>query len=307
MKHRNAARERVYLVYGCAAVCLALGGASLASLAGAPTNADATGLAAVLVATPAGAADASLSVETQLQRAIDEYTAAMETRDRHVRLEKFARAEQLFRQAALGDGAGVPVGNAGLYVNLGNAALQAERLGPAIAAYRRALALDPQHMQARQNLDYARSLLPDWAQVESTSRLIDSLFFWRAMVPRGRLLILGAGCFFLAALLFAAGYASRRPLLRNSALIPGLAWAVIGASLLLGHDPEAARNAVLVTETLVYTADSENAAPRLSKPLPGGAEVALRQRRAQWSEILLPDGRTTGWVLSSALEVVGGG
>jgi tetratricopeptide (TPR) repeat protein len=235
-------------------------------------------------------------------RAIDEYLAAMETRDRPVRLERFARAEQLFRQVIEGDAQQPAVRNADLYVNLGNAALQAEHLGPAIAAYRRALALDPQHAQARQNLDYARSLLPDWARSEDSSHLIESLFFWRTMIPRGRLLVLGAGCFLLAAVLFAVGYAGRRPLLRNSAVVPLLVWVVLSASLVFGGDKDADRNVVVVAETTVYTADSENSAPRLDTPLPSGTELSLLEQRAQWSEIRLPDGHRTGWVLSSALE-----
>ena len=186
-------------------------------------------------------------------------------------------------------------------MNLGNAALQAERLGPAIAAYRRALALAPQHAPARQNLDYARSLLPDWARHEETSRLIDSLFFWRAMIPRGQLLVLGACCFLAAALLFAAGYARRQPLLRNLATVPLLVWAVLSLSMLVGRDEAMDRNVVVVTETTVYTADSENSAPRLAKSLPSGAELSLLKQREQWSEIRLPDGRT-GWVLTSAIE-----
>lgn len=236
-----------------------------------------------------------------VQRAIDEYTAAMETQDRHLRLEKFARAEQLFRQTIEGDAQQPTVRNGELYVNMGNAALQAERLGPAIAAYRRALVLDPQHAQARQNLDYARSLLPEWARREEASQLIDSLFFWRTMIARGRLLVLGACCFFLAAVLFAAGYARRRPLLRNAAVIPLLVWGVLILSLLVEGDRDADRNVVVVTETTVYAADSENSAPRLGKPLPSGAELSLLEQREQWSEIRLPDGRT-GWVLSSATE-----
>ena len=86
---------------------------------------------------------------TQVQRAIAEYTAAMETQDRHRRLERFARAEQLFRQTMEGSPQQSPVHNAALYVNLGNAALQAERLGPAIAAYRRARWLCNHNMPRR--------------------------------------------------------------------------------------------------------------------------------------------------------------
>ncbi|NLX53678.1 MAG: hypothetical protein GXY58_01040 [Planctomycetaceae bacterium] len=236
-----------------------------------------------------------------LARAVEEYSTAMETHDRNRRLEKFARAEQLFRQVVNGDAQQPPVHNAELYVNLGNAALQAERLGPAIAAYRRALALAPQHAQARQNLDYARSLLPDWARHEETSRLIDSLFFWRAMVSRGQLLVLGACCFLGAAVLLAVGYARRRPVVRNLAVVPLLAWLVLSMSMLIGHDDQTDRNVVVVTETTVYTADSENAAPRLARPLPSGAELSLLDQRERWSEVRLPDGRT-GWLLTSTID-----
>ena len=145
----------------------------------------------------------------------------METKDRNLRLAKFARAEQLFRQLIEGDARRANNSRCTeLYVNMGNAASQAERLGPAIAAYRRALALAPQQARAQQNLAYARSLLPDWIRREETYRLIDSLFFSHTMIPSGQLLILGAGCFLVAAVLVSAGYARRHPLLRNLAAVP---------------------------------------------------------------------------------------
>lgn len=236
-----------------------------------------------------------------VQAAIEAYETAMATASRSERLELFARSEQLFRQVVEGDDTRPPLQNAPLYVNLGNAALQAERLGSAIAAYRRALLLDPQHAQARQNLAYARSLLPDWIRYDEPDRLIDSLFFWRAMASHGTLALWSAWCFLAGALLWATGLVRRQPLLRNAAVVPLLLWCVLGISLLVRPGTGDERNAVVLVETTVYTADSENAAPRLSRPLPMGAEVVLVTQRAQWSEIRLPDGRT-GWVMASALE-----
>lgn len=255
--------------------------------------------AVVLLLTPAfsWAADAGALV----QAAIDTYDAAMAATTRSQRLELFARSEQLFRQTVEGDDGHPPLRNAALYVNLGNAALQAERVGPAIAAYRHALAIDPQNGHARQNLAHARSLLPDWIRHDEPDRLIDSLFFWRAMAPRGTLILLGAWCFLAAALLWGAGLVRRQPLLRNLAILPLLLWGVLGTSLWLDPGNGDERNAVVLTESTVYTADSENAPPRLARPLPSGAEVVLMSRRDQWAEIRLPDGRT-GWVLASAVE-----
>ena len=88
-------------------------------------------------------------------------------------------------------------------------------------------------------------------------------------------MVVGAGCFLAAAVLFATGFARRRPLLRNAALLPLVAWAVLTASLLISPDQQDRRNLVVLTETTVFTADSANSAPRLSKSLPGGAEVSL--------------------------------
>ncbi|MHB8973082.1 MAG: tetratricopeptide repeat protein [Pirellulaceae bacterium] len=260
----------------------------------------------VLVALLAGlvallCGQAARAETTQIERAIEAYSTALETTDRNQRLEEFARAEQLFRQVIEGSAQLAPLHNAELYVNLGNAALQAEHLGPAIAAYRRALALAPQNAQARQNLAYARSLVPDWVRREETTRLIDSLFFWRATISRGQSLVLGAVCFLIAAIVFATGYARRQPLLRNSAFLPLLIWLVLNTSLLMSRDDDVDQNVVVLAETTVYTADSENSAPRLAKPLPSGAELSLLEQRERWSEIRLPDART-GWVLTSTLD-----
>lgn len=243
------------------------------------------------------------SPEARIQRAVEQYALAMECENRAERLSRFADAEQLFQQIIVGDEEHRPVANAALYVNLGNAALQAEHVGQAIVAYRRALNLAPQHPQARQNLAYARSLLPDWARFDNTHSLVDSLFFWRGLLTSGQIRMAGAFCFLLAAALVAWGIARKAPLGRNLALLPLVAWIVISISLLLSADPSELHQAVVVTEATVYTADSENSPPRLAKPLPDGAELKLLQQRDRWSELQLPDGRT-GWVLSSALKTI---
>lgn len=238
---------------------------------------------------------------SQAQRAVDAYTRAVETTDRDRRIQEFARAEQLFRQVLESDRESAPPRNADLYVNVGNAALQADRLGPAIAAYRRALELDPQNARARQNLAYARSLLPDWARREESLHLMDSLLFWRTMLPRGQILVLGAACFLLAALLLAIGIARRQNPVRNLALLPLLAWLILNLSLWVSEDGAEQLNAVMIAEATVYTADSENSPPRLARPLPSGVELAVVQQRERWAEVRLPDGRT-GWVLTATLD-----
>lgn len=248
-----------------------------------------------------GCCQQSCAENPQLQQAVDTYAAAMEMPDRDQRLQEFARAEQLFRQVIAGSEKQPAIENAELYVNLGNAALQAERLGPAIAAYRRALALAPHHPQARQNLAFAREQLPDWARREDGIGLIDSLMFWRTFMSRDQTLLASAACFFVAAVLVACGLATRRTWPRTFALLPLLVWVVLLLSLWLTTDRDAKWNAVAIAESAVYAADSENAAPRLAKPLPSGTELSVIQQRDRWVEVLMPDGRT-GWVLASTID-----
>lgn len=258
-------------------------------------------LAILFLACVWGSNRLSYAENPQLQLAIDTYASAMEKTDRNVRLEEFARAEQLFRQVIAGTETQPAIENAELYVNLGNAALQAERLGPAIAAYRRALALSPHHPQARQNLAFARGQLPDWARRDDGIGLIDSLMFWRTLWSRDQTLLASAGCFFAAAVLVAVGVATRRTWPRTFALLPLLVWVVLLLSLWLTSDRDAKWNAVAIADSAVYAADSENAAPRLAKPLPSGTELSVIQQRDRWVEVLLPDGRS-GWVLASTID-----
>ncbi len=246
----------------------------------------------------------STETEAVLQRATAAYTEAMEIRDRDQRLQAFLVAEQLYRQIMAGADQFAPVHNAPLYVNLGNAALQAERIGPAIVAYRRALLLDPAHQQARQNLAYARAVLPEWSRVESASGLADTLFVWRAIYSRPQILSLAAVCFLGAASLLSASFIRRQPLWRHLAIVPSLGWLVLVASIAAGHNDRLETEAVVISHELVmHAADSENSPRRLSSPLPSGAEVRIIREREQWAEIEVSGGRT-GWVLNSGLERV---
>jgi tetratricopeptide (TPR) repeat protein len=249
-----------------------------------------------------GRAEPVRAQASQLQQAIDSYVAAMEKTDRNQRLEEFARSEQLFRQVIAGSEGQPSIENADLYVNLGNAAIQAERLGPAIAAYRRALSLSPHHAPAMQNLAFARSLVPDWARHEAGWGLVDSLLFWRTLLSREQTYLVSAVSFFAAAVLFSMGWAKRWTWPRTAAILPLLVWLVLVLSLWLTVDENAVWNAVVVSDTTVFTADSENSAPRLPKLMPSGAELKVVQQRDRWTEVLLPDGRTGGWVLTTALD-----
>ena len=194
--------------------------------------------------------------------------------------------------------------NAALETNIGNAALQAEHLGSAVLAYRRALALDPGHAQARENLGHARDLLPAWVPRPREDALGDTFFFWRRALAESTRNALAALLFFLAAALAAVWVRWRKAWARNLAVLPLLAWvALIGMPLLerSGAGPDAA--VVTASEALVRAADSPGAPTRFAEPLPGGSEVEIVEVRSDWARIRLADGRD-GWVSQGRVERV---
>jgi tetratricopeptide (TPR) repeat protein len=241
-------------------------------------------LAALLVgAFPAAgepASDRPLNASL-IEEAVASYGRALDTADRDPRLEEF-------------------------YTNLGNAALQAEHLGTAVLAYRRALAIDPDHPRAVQNLEHARSLLPEWVPKPTHHGLIDTFFVWHQTLARSDRALGGAGAFALAALLVACAIRFRQPPLRTAAIVPALVWLALLASLIVESSSGAADAAVVTAdEAVARAADSALAPSALPAPLPGGTEVRILEARSPWLRVRLANGRDA-WVAESALTPVTG-
>ncbi len=253
----------------------------------------------VCLIAPAGTAGAEpRSVEDSFELAVDVYTEGLNTGQRDARLDAFRRAQRLF--ASLAErGVRTP----DLYTNLGNAALQAEDLGEALLAYRRALLLDADHPRALQNLAHARSLLPSWVPRPEPAGVLDSLFVWHRGVPAPQRSLLAAGCFALAALLFATAIRFEQGALRTAALLPALAWiAIIGASVLDG-DGDAQNAAVVTREAVARAADSSLAPSAFPRPLPAGVELRILEERDSWVRVRLANGRDA-WLQASQLSRV---
>lgn len=231
-------------------------------------------------------------------RAVEVYTQALNTEQRDSRLAAFRNAQRLF--ASLADrGIRTP----DLYTNLGNAALQAEDLGAALLAYRRALLLDADHPRALQNLEHARSLLPPWVPRPEPAGVLDSLFLWHRTVPGSLRSLLAAACFAIAALLLAAAIRFELPALRNAAVLPALAWIAIAGASVLDSRGEARDAAVVTRESVARAADSALAPSAFPQPLPAGVELRILEEREPWLRVRLANGRDA-WLQSSQLSRV---
>ncbi|MCG6860507.1 MAG: tetratricopeptide repeat protein [Chromatiaceae bacterium] len=234
-----------------------------------------------------------------LEQAITAYQQAQEAAGRDERLAGFRHAQRLFEQASTQGPR-----SADLYANMGNAALQAEQLGPAILAYQRALALDPAHARAGQNLRHARTLLPAWVPRPEPEGTLESFFFWRHLLNPAQQASIAALSFLLAALLLAVAIRWQSALARTLAILPLLAWVGLLVSAAIDTSSSAAAQGVLIAdETIARAADSPNARVRFAEPLPGGTEVSIREWRERWVHIVLANGRDA-WVTRGAVEAI---
>ncbi|MFP6655829.1 MAG: hypothetical protein VCB25_09385 [Myxococcota bacterium] len=249
-----------------------------------------------LIAVPMGMAEMQDDdPEIRLVEALSHYARALEERDRDARLAAFARAESGFVSVA-----GRNAKNPALQLNIGNAALQAERLGHAVLAYHRALRLDPNASAARQNLAHARSLLPNWVPRPEASEGAEALLFYRRLPPTLRS-NLAAGAFLFAAVHFAISIRRREGAWRGVAILATVAWLVLLASVAFDWRNAKSNSAVIMAdETLARSADSRLAALALPNPLPAGAEVEVLEKRDPWLRIRLHNGRDV-WILESSV------
>jgi len=250
----------------------------------------------LLVAHPGFADSAAEAPASPLEQALAAYRSAQETNAAADRPAAFARAERLFAAAAAEDS-----GSAGLWTNVGTSALQAEHLGTAILAYRRALALDPDHRHAQQNLTHARTLLPSWVPRPEGHGFLDSFLAWQHSMSPGERSGAGALAFLLAAAMLGAALAAGSGALRVFAVLPMIAWGMLVASRVA--DASQRDGVIAAAETIARAADSRNAPARFAEPLPAGTEVEIAEIRGEWARVVLADGRDA-WVNAAAVDSV---
>ncbi|QDV45496.1 hypothetical protein Enr13x_53750 [Stieleria neptunia] len=266
-----------------------------------------TALLFVLIQVLCGAATAADTADDVLQQAIQAYRSALDQAQRDRRLESFARAETLFTQVISDQRSQTPdqPPSADLYFNQGNAALGAEHLGAAILAYRRALAIAPNHRRARQNLEFARTLLPDWVPVPDTDAIsFGSFFDWMQTIQVRQWNGIAAVVFVLVMVLAAVYLRTDKTVARNLAVVFLIVWiGVLAKTWMLRSDATERAAVVLLPEVTARSADSINAPATFREPLPGGVEVTIIDDRDDWVRVQLSDGREA-WLPASAIDLV---
>ena len=142
-----------------------------------------------------------------IQVAIEQYQAAFEEKEFTQRVALFRKAEIAFASVLGGENLSNESDvhfSADLYTGWGNSALQSGNLGIAVFAFRRALAVDPFHEQARKNLEFVRLKLPAWTQTHrDNSFAVQQIFFWSYWFDQGSIQLISAIFFLVGSLLLA--------------------------------------------------------------------------------------------------------
>ncbi len=272
-----------------AALCMVFGvAAALTVDAGVPTS---TEVSPLIVSADPGSTGAGV-----IERGRQAYGQALEEQDPVRRARHFAAAEIALRAAA----AERPAPE--LLADWGNAALGAGDTGRATLAFRRALAVQPNHERAGKNLAWLRDRAPPWLPRPAGGGALDSLLFWQNLFSVSQRYWIAASAFALAVLLLTPWPTRRARLLRRLSAVPIAVWAVAAASALLSGNslPE---GVVVLDGAPLRSADSAGARPAFAHPLPAGAEVAVLEIRDGWLRIALADG-TPGWVRENSIAPV---
>ena len=187
--------------------------------------------------------------------------------------------------------------NGPLHYNLANAWLQAGEIGRAILHYRKAERLIPGDGRLAHNLEYARSLRRNRIPPSGERALTRALLIWHyntSLAARFGAFSIAYLFFWLVLLLHLFRPAA---LWRWSAVVLALFWVACSLSVIvdLAHQRGADEGVVLVDDVVVRKGNGEGFEPQFEQPLHQGVEFEVLDRRADWLQIELPDGKS-GWI-----------
>jgi tetratricopeptide (TPR) repeat protein len=192
---------------------------------------------------------------------------------------------------------------ADIYYNVGNAYFRLNEYGKAIASYRRALRVAPRDQDILANLRYVRGMVKDKIDQPKSTEMFQEMFFFHYEFNRAESEAIFM-CAYLVAALLATLYLFVKPRALRWLAVAALALALtFGASTLVHAYHAAYPNEVVVVvdEADIRTGPGDNYI--VSFNLHDGAELEVRKRGEDWSQIELPDGRR-GWARNAQIEVI---
>ena len=243
-----------------------------------------------------------------------------------------AQAAEQFRAALLryeAAAAALGGGNGYLLYNIGNTYIRLGDIGRAILFYREAQQFIPADPNLQQSLRHARSLRRDRIEPTAAGGVVRLLFFWHFTMPlraRVAVLLTAWNLLWLLALLPALAAVSARARRLRERLRASRTWQhvrrpVVGAAVAVGAiaavamggsvavellDAETAAAVVVATEVVARRGDGAAYEASFDGALHAGTELVVVERRNDWYQVTLADGRRA-WLPAHAVAVVGEG
>jgi len=191
--------------------------------------------------------------------------------------------------------------NAEVYYNLGNTYYRLNRMGPAILNYERALRINPEYKEAKDNLVLAKS------RVSNRIQNNNEIFFvqWWHFLTEGTKATMWT-ILSLIAFLSVLGFSLVKRLRKGLSSIPPqligvliVVWSVLlTLSFAASNNKVTSERAVVMDNDTPLMNNQHQGKPQIL--VPEGTTVELKGENNGWTEVQLPDGRT-GWIQTSSI------
>jgi tetratricopeptide (TPR) repeat protein len=215
---------------------------------------------------------------------------------------RYGESANLYQEAAVRGAV-----NSAVYYNQGNSWFMAGELNLAHLSYLKAEALKPGDGDIKRNLSYVRALTAEENASDGKGELLRVLFFWHYdLSPRFRSFLLLAANILFWTVLFLFLFLRRRKRILPlwSVLLSALLLIAVGSSVLISRTRSSRYpRGLLMEETSPHKGDGESFGTAFNRPLPGGTEFQLRDKRSDWYKIRLNDG-SEGWIKEESAELV---
>ncbi|MCA9008225.1 MAG: BatD family protein, partial [Planctomycetaceae bacterium] len=267
------------------------------------------------------ASDAAVRLSASQQQTLLTEAGELYSKARNIAKTDSAEATDLFTAAAqkyqlLADSG---IHNALLYRNLGNAYLQSNQLGRAIANYERASQLAPHDPQLAKNLEFAVSLVRDddgssdhttssaVGNPASRNSIIQTLRDYNTIIVRSIGLRTTVGVLILSSLLFwgvhiARVFGYRFAVWRYSIMPLILLMISLSSAILTSAQPRSENRGIIVTDNLLLrTGDGDQFDAVVALDSAQGRRVQILVQRGNWLQVRTRHGHV-GWLPSRDVE-----
>lgn len=197
--------------------------------------------------------------------------------------------------------------SAELYFNLGNSYYKLDEIGPSIYYYEKALLLQPNDQEIKNNLSFAQNMRLDSIEEmpkTAMTRLHDAVVLaltpdqW-GYVAVATILLFVLG-FIIYYILYSATYKRIAFIAANTALFISIFSMVMGY---LGNRNQHSKHPAIIFEREVVVTSEPNERSEKVFALHEGTKVNVLESLENWSKIKIADGQT-GWMPSESLKVL---